>query len=173
MTFAGTNQVARDTRLPPRRTRTVLRAKARTSQRLCKYAAVLAVSRDIPDRVVSSDPGIYSPVQLLLLATHLNAGKWILATCPSKSGSITDSPTIRSEQSLTTEPLHASVREWVRTISQSVLTRGLECSCAAPLIFVRRIASAREPLRRGLGSRWFTEWFHRNALITHFQNGQV
>ncbi len=24
-----------------------------------------------------------------------------------------------------------------------------------------------------LGSRWFTERFHRNALVTHFQHGQV
>jgi hypothetical protein len=35
------------------------------------------------------------------------------------------------------------------------------------------LASARESLRRGLGSRWFTERFHRNALITHFQHGSV
>jgi hypothetical protein len=34
-------------------------------------------------------------------------------------------------------------------------------------------ASARESLRRRLGSRWFTERFHRNALVTHFQHGQV
>ncbi len=40
--------------------------------------------------------------------------------------------------------------------------------------FVRWIlASARESLCRGLGSRWFTERFHRNALVTHFQHGQV
>jgi hypothetical protein len=35
------------------------------------------------------------------------------------------------------------------------------------------LASAREFLCRGLGSRWFTERFHRNALVTHFQHGQV
>src|SRR5436305_13238076 len=35
------------------------------------------------------------------------------------------------------------------------------------------LASARELLRRGLGSRWFTERFHRNALVTDFQHGQV
>src|SRR5450755_2099511 len=35
------------------------------------------------------------------------------------------------------------------------------------------LASARKPLCRGLGSRWFTERFHRNALVTHFQHGQV
>ena len=35
------------------------------------------------------------------------------------------------------------------------------------------LASARESLCRGLGSRWFTERFHRNALVTHFQHGQV
>src|SRR6266568_71359 len=35
------------------------------------------------------------------------------------------------------------------------------------------LASARESLFRGLGSRWFTERFHRNALVTHFQHGQV
>src|SRR5213593_4075238 len=29
------------------------------------------------------------------------------------------------------------------------------------------LASARESLCRGLGSRWFTERFHRNALVTH------
>src|SRR5580704_4933380 len=49
----------------------------------------------------------------------------------------------------------------------------LECSCAASLNFVRRIGSARESLCRGLGSRWFTERFHRNALVIHFQHGQV
>src|ERR1700686_1697066 len=35
------------------------------------------------------------------------------------------------------------------------------------------LASARESLCRGFGSRWFTERFHRNALVTHFQHGQV
>ena len=35
------------------------------------------------------------------------------------------------------------------------------------------LALARESLSRGLGSRWFTERFHRNALVTHFQHGQV
>src|SRR5258708_5744746 len=41
--------------------------------------------------------------------------------------------------------------------------------------FLRQVdlASARESLCRGLGSRWFTERFHRNALVTHFQHGQV
>src|SRR6202453_2387280 len=34
-------------------------------------------------------------------------------------------------------------------------------------------ASASESLCRGLGSRWFTERFHRNALVMHFQHGQV
>ena len=42
-------------------------------------------------------------------------------------------------------------------------------------LFLRQVdlASARESLCRGLGSRWFTERFHRNALVTHFQHGQV
>src|SRR5579864_4152644 len=35
------------------------------------------------------------------------------------------------------------------------------------------LASARVPLCRGLGPGWFTERFHRNALVTHFQHGQV
>src|SRR5438445_8618111 len=35
------------------------------------------------------------------------------------------------------------------------------------------LVSARESLCRGLGSRWFTERFHRNALVRHFQHGQV
>ena len=35
------------------------------------------------------------------------------------------------------------------------------------------LASARESLSRGLGSRWFTKRFHRNALVTHLQHGQV
>ena len=35
------------------------------------------------------------------------------------------------------------------------------------------LASARVSLCRGLGSRWFTERFHSNALVTHFQHGQV
>jgi hypothetical protein len=35
------------------------------------------------------------------------------------------------------------------------------------------LASARESLCRCLGSRWFTERFHRNALVTHFQHVQV
>ena len=35
------------------------------------------------------------------------------------------------------------------------------------------LASARESLSRGLGSRWFTERLHRNALVTYFQHGQV
>ena len=33
--------------------------------------------------------------------------------------------------------------------------------------------SAREFLCRGRGSRWFTERFHRNSLVPHFQQGQV
>src|ERR1700731_3119619 len=35
------------------------------------------------------------------------------------------------------------------------------------------LASASKSLCRSLGSRWFTERFHRNALVTHFQHGQV
>jgi hypothetical protein len=35
------------------------------------------------------------------------------------------------------------------------------------------LAWARESLCRGLRSRWFTERLHRNALVTHFQHGQV
>src|SRR5881227_1754604 len=35
------------------------------------------------------------------------------------------------------------------------------------------LAAARELLCRGLGSRWFTERFHRNALVTDFQHPQV
>src|SRR5947209_9644289 len=35
------------------------------------------------------------------------------------------------------------------------------------------LASARGSLCRGLGSRWFTERFHRNALVAHFKHGQV
>src|SRR5580700_2029654 len=35
------------------------------------------------------------------------------------------------------------------------------------------LASARESLCRGLGSRWWPERFHRNALVAHFQHGQV
>ena len=35
------------------------------------------------------------------------------------------------------------------------------------------LASARKSLCRGLGSRWFTERFHRNGFVTHFQHGQV
>src|ERR1700676_1284708 len=43
------------------------------------------------------------------------------------------------------------------------------------LLFLRQLdlASARKSFCRGLGSRWFTERFHRNALVTHFQHGQV
>src|SRR5437660_10916032 len=37
--------------------------------------------------------------------------------------------------------------------------------------FVGESASARESLCRGLGSRWFTERFDINALVTHFQHG--
>src|SRR5689334_2119799 len=37
----------------------------------------------------------------------------------------------------------------------------------------RGLGSARESFCRGLGSRWFTERFHRNALVPHFQHGQV
>src|ERR1700734_3762013 len=36
-----------------------------------------------------------------------------------------------------------------------------------------QLASARESLCRGLGARWFTERFYRNALVTHVQHGQV
>ena len=32
------------------------------------------------------------------------------------------------------------------------------------------LASARESLRRGLGSRWFMESFHQYALVKHFQD---
>src|SRR6202021_212274 len=35
------------------------------------------------------------------------------------------------------------------------------------------LASARESLCRGLGSMWFTERFHRNARVTHFQHRQA
>src|SRR5262249_5229462 len=36
-----------------------------------------------------------------------------------------------------------------------------------------RLASPRNFLSRRLRSRWFTERFHINALVTHFQHGQV
>src|SRR5580700_1755049 len=71
-----------------------------------------------------------------------------------------DSLTICSEQSLNTAPSHANVP-------------GHECSCAASLNFVRWTGAARESLCQGLSSRWYTEPFHRNALVTHFQHGQV
>jgi hypothetical protein len=35
------------------------------------------------------------------------------------------------------------------------------------------LASARKFLCRGLGSRWLTERFHSNALVTYFQHSQV
>ena len=35
------------------------------------------------------------------------------------------------------------------------------------------LASASVSLCRGLGSRWFTERFHRNGLVAHFQHGQI
>ena len=54
---------------------------------------------------------------------------------------------------------------------------GLAHSVADTLVslFLRQVdlASARESLCRRLGSRWFTEGLHRNALVTHFQYGQV
>src|SRR5207237_852908 len=47
-------------------------------------------------------------------------------------------------------------------------------TCAvSPLFRQVDLASASESLCRGLGSRWFSERFHRNALVTHFQHGQV
>jgi hypothetical protein len=36
-----------------------------------------------------------------------------------------------------------------------------------------KLASARESLCRGLGSSRFTERFHRNALVPHFQHSKV
>src|SRR2546425_3510581 len=41
------------------------------------------------------------------------------------------------------------------------------------LTFVRSIGLGGELLCRGLGSRWFTERFHGNALVTHLQDDQV
>jgi hypothetical protein len=45
---------------------------------------------------------------------------------------------------------------------------------------IRRIVSSSSgelrrggPFAEGLGSRWFTERFHRNGLVTHFEHGQV
>src|SRR6266478_6329052 len=35
------------------------------------------------------------------------------------------------------------------------------------------LASARESLCRGFGAKWFTERFHKNALVTHFHHVQV
>jgi len=35
------------------------------------------------------------------------------------------------------------------------------------------LAMASESLCRGLGSGWFAEWFHGNALVTNIQYGEV
>src|SRR5438552_2089373 len=60
------------------------------------------------------------------------------------------------------------------SLQQVLKMKGIRTiSCAASLNFVRWIGSASESLCRGLGSRWVTERFHRNALVTHFQHGQV
>src|ERR1700674_2219359 len=45
------------------------------------------------------------------------------------------------------------------------------CRLAKPLS--AGFASGRKALCRGLRSSWFTERLHRNALVTHFQHGQV
>src|SRR5262245_37996846 len=50
---------------------------------------------------------------------------------------------------------------------------GMEFSGAASLTVVRSIGVGGEFLCPGLGSRWFTERFHRNALVTHFLDDQV
>src|SRR5579863_8504895 len=54
-----------------------------------------------------------------------------------------------------------------------VVAQDVEGSKDHPLISSGGFSAARESLGRGLGSRWFTERFHRNALVTHFQHGQV
>ena len=47
-------------------------------------------------------------------------------------------------------------------------------TCAVSSLFRQvDLASARKSLCRGLGSGWFTERFHGNALVAHFQHGQV
>jgi hypothetical protein len=52
------------------------------------------------------------------------------------------------------------------------LVLAVDCISAGHLVLCR-LASARESFCRGLGSGWFTERFHRNALVTDFQHGQV
>src|SRR5260370_204875 len=66
-------------------------------------------------------------------------------------------------------------------VERGLVPRAWKCGPRTPLqiklisLFLRQVdlASASESLCRGLGSRWFTERFHRNALVTHFQHGQV
>ena len=40
-------------------------------------------------------------------------------------------------------------------------------------MFFRQVDLASARKSRGLGARWFTEWFHFNALVTDFQHSQV
>src|SRR4051794_31502047 len=83
---------------------------------------------------------------------------------------------------LYTWPFWASDPDWGRTIAERI---ALESAHNLSLLLVWQVpvplrspssggwASARESLCRGLGSRWFTERFHQNALVTHFQHGQL
>ena len=44
------------------------------------------------------------------------------------------------------------------------------CQMGTKLTFLSLISLGQKPLRRRLRSRWFTERFHSNPLITHLQN---
>src|SRR5439155_10190344 len=82
---------------------------------------------------------------------------------------------------LATAALHTSDPDWGRTLEErnSPIVGSQRVLCGAwnfqvpSLTFVRSIVGGGELLCRGLGSRWFTERFHGNALVTDFQDDQV
>lgn len=90
--------------------------------------------------------------------------------------------TIRQSGFLYTAPSQAIDPDWDRTIAERTALESADnlsllgaWNVHMPLRLPSSggLASARESLGRGLGSRWFAERFHRNALVTHFQHGRV
>ena len=118
--------------------------------------------------------GYVSPYAITQLYADLgdkeHAFEWLNAAFQEYDISIISLRTDFSMDPLRSDPRYI---ELVRKVGYSDKEQWCFFHNSASSLFRQGLAPARESLGRGLGSKRFTERFHRNALVTHFQHGQA